>query len=47
MGAVSVGAVVEELGATLVGKNPFRIEEHWQTLYNFSHNIRGGVCSGP
>ena len=43
VGAVSVGAVVEELGATLVGKNPFRIEEHWQTLYNFSHNIRGGV----
>jgi galactonate dehydratase len=26
-----------------VGKDPFRIEEHWQMLYNFSHNVRGGV----
>ena len=43
VGANSVVAVVEELGQTLVGKDPFRIEEHWQNLYNFSHNIRGGV----
>jgi galactonate dehydratase len=43
VGVVSVGAVVEELGRTLTGKDPFRIEEHWQTLYNFSHNVRGGV----
>ncbi len=43
VGAVSVGAVVEELGETLIGKNPFRIEEHWQNLYNFGHNVRGGV----
>ncbi|MCI0441394.1 MAG: galactonate dehydratase [Chloroflexi bacterium] len=43
VGAVSVKGVVEELGATLVGKDPFRIEEHWQSLYNFSHNVRGGV----
>ena len=43
VGAVSVGAVAEELGETLVGKDPFRIEEHWQNLYNFGHNVRGGV----
>ncbi len=43
MGAVSVTGVIEELGEILVGRDPFRIEEAWQTLYNFSHNLRGGV----
>ncbi len=43
VGAVSMKAVVEELGLRLLGKDPFRIEEHWQSLYNFSHNVRGGV----
>ncbi len=43
LGARSVAAVVEELGETLIGKNPFRIEEHWQQLYHLYHNVRGGV----
>ena len=43
VGPVSVAAVVEEIGQTLVGKDPFRIEEHWQTLYHLYHNVRGGV----
>ncbi len=42
MGAVSVTGVIEELGEMLVGRDPFRIEEAWQLLYNFSHNLRGG-----
>ena len=43
LGARSVAAVVEEIGETLVGKNPFRIEQHWQELYHLYHNVRGGV----
>ena len=43
VGATSVSAVVEEIGETLVGENPFRIEDHWQKLYHLYHNIRGGV----
>jgi galactonate dehydratase len=43
MGAVSVGNVIEEIGQTLVGKDPFRIEQHWQSLYHLYHNVRGGV----
>lgn len=43
VGVESIKAVVEELGATLVGKDPFRIEEHWQALYHIHHNVRGGV----
>ncbi|MYF79818.1 MAG: mandelate racemase/muconate lactonizing enzyme family protein, partial [Chloroflexi bacterium] len=43
MGAVSVTGVIEELGEMLWGRDPFRIEEAWQMLYNFSHNLRGGV----
>jgi galactonate dehydratase len=43
MGAVSVEAVVREIGALVIGRDPFRIEENWQTMYNFSHNVRGGV----
>ncbi len=42
-GPLSVAHVVEEIGATLVGKDPFRIEEHWQRLYHLYHNVRGGV----
>ena len=40
---LSVAQFVEEIGATLVGKDPFRIEEHWQRLYHLYHNVRGGV----
>ncbi|MBN2128302.1 MAG: galactonate dehydratase [Sedimentisphaerales bacterium] len=43
VGIDSVANVVEELGRTLVGKDPFRIEEHWQALYHIHHNVRGGV----
>ena len=43
VGVDSVANVVEELGRTLVGKDPFRIEEHWQALYHIHHNVRGGV----
>ena len=42
-GPLSVAQFVEEIGATLVGKDPFRIEEHWQRLYHLYHNVRGGV----
>ena len=42
-GLVSIKALVEELGEFLKGKDPFRIEEHWQYLYHLEHNIRGGI----
>ena len=42
-GPVSIAGVVEEMGATLIGKDPFRIEEHWQALYHIHHNVRGGI----
>ena len=43
IGATSVAAVVDEFGAAIVGKDPFRIEEHWQDMYHLHHNIRGGA----
>ena len=43
IGASSVAAVVEEFGAAIVGKDPFRIEEHWQDMYHLFHNVRGGA----
>jgi len=42
-GTLAVCRMVEELGAELIGADPFRIERHWQRLYHFSHNVRGGV----
>jgi galactonate dehydratase len=33
---------VQELGGRLIGLDPSRIEEHWQTLYRTWHNVRGG-----
>ncbi len=42
-GTLSVCKMIEELGAELVGADPFQIERHWQRLYNCHHNIRGGV----
>jgi galactonate dehydratase len=42
-GPLTVANMVEEIGATLVGKDPHRIEEHWQQLYHLYHNVRGGV----
>ena len=38
--AATVKAAVEELGAMLVGKDPLRIEDHWQMMY------RGGFYRG-
>ena len=42
-GPLTVASMVDEIGATLVGKDPFRIEQHWQELYHLYHNVRGGV----
>lgn len=42
-GPLSVANVIDEIGATLIDKDPFRIEEHWQRLYHLYHNVRGGV----
>jgi len=41
-GPRSVGTMVEEFGEQLIGKDPGRIEQHWQTLYHHFH-VRGGV----
>jgi len=38
--AASVAAAVEELSSYLIGKDPLRINDHWQTLY------RGGFYRG-
>ena len=43
VGMDSITQIVEELGLTLAGKDPFRIEEHWQSLFHITHNVRGGV----
>ncbi len=43
IGVHSVAAVVEEFGSAIVGKDPFRIEEHWQHMYHLVHNVRGGA----
>ena len=43
IGYVAVKGVAEELGKFLIGKDPSRIEEHWQALYHLEHNVRGGV----
>ena len=34
--------MVEEFGQQLIGQDPGRIEQHWQTLYHHFH-VRGGV----
>ena len=41
-GPFAVAAMIEEFGATLIGKDPDEIEKHWQTLYHYFH-VRGGV----
>jgi galactonate dehydratase len=41
-GPSAVVDMVNEFGETLVGKDPGRIEEHWQRLYHHFH-VRGGV----
>jgi len=38
--ALTVQAAVEELSGYLIGRNPFDIEDHWQTMY------RGGFYRG-
>jgi galactonate dehydratase len=39
--AKTVETAVHELGATLIGKDPRRINDHWQSMYR-SHFYRGG-----
>ena len=41
-GPLAVATMVDEFGELLVGKDPHRIEQHWQTLYHHFH-VRGGV----
>ena len=41
-GPLAVATMVEEFGEVLIGKDPHRIEQHWQTLYHHFH-VRGGV----
>jgi galactonate dehydratase len=39
------GAAIEKFGRYLVGKDPLRIEHHWQYMYRFSH-FRGSAIMG-
>jgi galactonate dehydratase len=41
-GPMAVATMVEEFGQQLIGEDPGRIEQHWQTLYHHFH-VRGGV----
>ncbi len=41
-GPLAVATMIEEFGQLLIGKDPGRIEQHWQTLYHHFH-VRGGV----
>ena len=41
-GPLAVATMVDEFGEILIGKDPHRIEQHWQTLYHHFH-VRGGV----
>ena len=40
-GPLTVASMVEEFGQLLIGKDPSRIEEHWQNLYHHFF-VRGG-----
>ena len=40
-GPLTVASMVEEFGELVIGKDPSRIEEHWQTLYHHFF-VRGG-----
>lgn len=42
-GSLTVASMVEELGRSIVGRDPGGIELIWQHLYNWQHNIRGGI----
>ena len=41
-GPLAVATMIEEFGEILIGKDPGRIEQHWQTMYHHFH-VRGGV----
>ena len=41
--AASIDAAVEEMADYLIGKDPLRIEHHWQHIYR-SAFFRGGTC---
>ena len=38
-------AAIEKFGRYLVGKDPLKIEHHWQYMYRFSH-FRGSAIMG-
>jgi galactonate dehydratase len=40
--AKTVETAVHELGATLIGRDPMRINDHWQSMYR-AHFYRGGA----
>ncbi|MEN9892566.1 MAG: hypothetical protein RLY78_2861 [Pseudomonadota bacterium] len=40
--ALTVEAAVHELGQTLIGRDPMRINDHWQSMYRH-HFYRGGA----
>ena len=43
IGPLAVATLIDELGALLVGEDPWQIEKHWQTLYHYQHSLRGGA----
>ncbi|MDA1300496.1 MAG: galactonate dehydratase [Proteobacteria bacterium] len=47
IGPRSVVNAVEEYGKVLIGKDPGRIEDHWQTLYHHFQNARNGAILMP
>lgn len=42
-GTLATVTMLEEFGEVLIGRDPFAIEENWQRLFHYSHNIRGDV----
>ena len=47
IGPLTVAHMVEEFGKLLIGKDPFQIEEHWQTLFHHFQNVRSGPIQMP
>jgi galactonate dehydratase len=47
IGPLTVASMVEEYGKLLIGKDPFRIEEHWQMLFHHFQNVRSGPIQMP
>ncbi len=47
IGPLTIAHMVEEFGQLLIGKDPGRIEDHWQNLYHHFQNMRGGPVQMP